>query len=88
MKLYARLQNEKGKVDGMGGNEYLDIVITVGNEVIAKLTVRETMNGWGMFDENDNALVRFNKCAGCGANLYGIVRVHHHTEDGKDVTGI
>lgn len=88
MKLYARLENEKGKIDGLGGNEYLDIDITVGNEVLAKLTVRETINGWGMFDEHDNALVRFNKCAHCGENLYGIVRTHHHTEDGQDVTEV
>lgn len=26
------------------------------------------------------------RCAYCGANLYGIVRSHHHTEDGVDVT--
>lgn len=25
-------------------------------------------------------------CKDCGENLYGMVRVHHHTEDGKDVT--
>ena len=26
------------------------------------------------------------KCADCGENMYGTVRIHHHTEDGKDVT--
>lgn len=26
------------------------------------------------------------KCAHCGEPLYAIVRVHHHTENGKDVT--
>lgn len=25
-------------------------------------------------------------CAHCGEHMYTIVRAHHHTEDGKDVT--
>lgn len=50
MKLYARIENEAGKVDGMGGNEYLDIDITAGNKVIARLTVRDGH----VYNENDN----------------------------------
>lgn len=45
MKLYARLENENGKIDGLGGNEYLDIDITVGNEIIEKLTVKRGEDG-------------------------------------------
>lgn len=26
------------------------------------------------------------RCAACGAHLFGIFRSHHHTEDGQDVT--
>ncbi len=61
MKIYARLTNEKGKVDGMGANEYMNLDITVGNEVLAKLTVRQTINGWGIFDENDKAIKRLQE---------------------------
>lgn len=41
MKLYARIENEKGKVDGMGGNEYLNIDITVGSLIVAKIQISE-----------------------------------------------
>lgn len=55
MKLYARIENEKGKVDGMGGNEYLDIDITAGNEVIGKLTVKKNSEGeFRIYNENDD----------------------------------
>jgi hypothetical protein len=27
-------------------------------------------------------------CNACSEPLYGLVRRHHHTEDGKDVTGL
>lgn len=37
MKLYARIENEKGKVDGMGGNEQLMIEVTGGNQLIARI---------------------------------------------------
>src|SRR3990167_8898280 len=40
MKLYATVENEKGKREGIGGNEYLDIDIRVGNQLLAALTVR------------------------------------------------
>lgn len=26
------------------------------------------------------------KCAECGENMYSLIRAHHHTENGKDVT--
>lgn len=45
MKLYARIENEKGKVDGMGGNEYLYITITAGNQIIETLKVQENERG-------------------------------------------
>lgn len=27
-----------------------------------------------------------DKCAGCGDNMNGVIRIHHHTEKGKDIT--
>ena len=60
MKLYATVENEKGKREGIGGNEYLDIDIRVGNQILRSLTVRRMEDaiseGWGLFDENDNLL--------------------------------
>lgn len=62
MKLYARLSNEKGKVDGMGANEYLKIDITVGSMKLETLTVRkckpnkEKSEMWGVFDEDGNLI--------------------------------
>ena len=68
MKLYARLENEKGKVDGMGANEYLDIYIMVGNQKIAAFTVRKVDDAytpphdkrqvWGIFNADDECIVR------------------------------
>ena len=62
MKLYATIENEKGKREGIGGNEYLDIDIRVGNQILRSLTVRRMEDaiseGWGLFDENDT-LIRY-----------------------------
>lgn len=69
MKLYARLENEKGKIDGLGGNEYLDIGITVGNIVLVNLTIRQNENGeYRLYDGNDNDItprIIYN-CVSCG----------------------
>lgn len=62
MKIYARITNEKGKTDGMGADEYLDIDITIGNTILAKLTVRRgdipeaNKEGWILFDAWDEPL--------------------------------
>ena len=54
MKIYARIENESGKIDGMGGNEYLDIDITVGNQRMVSLTVRQDNFGhFRIYNEND-----------------------------------
>ena len=61
MKLYAKTTSERAS-KGQGGNEYLDIDITVGEnrEILAKLTVREAdyLGGdiYGLFDEKDTLL--------------------------------
>lgn len=60
MKLYATIENEKGKREGVGGNEYLEIDIRVGNYPLTTLTVRYSEDlegegsGWGLYDLNDN----------------------------------
>ena len=67
MKLYAQIVNEKGKVEGLGGNEYLDIDIKVGNLRLATFTLRwsdeihapastRKESGWCLYDESDNPL--------------------------------
>lgn len=58
MKYYARIESEKGKQVGTGGNEYLDIDIMVGNVRLAAFTVREGecpdgTNGTILVDEDD-----------------------------------
>ncbi len=44
----------------------------------------------GLFDEDKTFLPRTNgyakRCKGCGELLNGEVRVHHHDENGVDVT--
>lgn len=44
----------------------------------------------GLFEEDDSFLPRTNgyakRCKGCGELLNGEVRVHHHSENGVDVT--
>ena len=57
MKLYATVENEKGKREGIGGNEYLDIDIRVGNKALGAFTVRNSEYGYGVFDANDNLLI-------------------------------
>ena len=54
MKLYATIENERGKREGIGGNEWLDIDIRVGNQYLARFTVKEYEDGkYHLFDEND-----------------------------------
>jgi hypothetical protein len=35
MKLYARLENENGKIETLGGNKYIRIELTIGNKKTA-----------------------------------------------------
>ncbi|MHB8410305.1 MAG: hypothetical protein ACYDHY_19910 [Acidiferrobacterales bacterium] len=46
MKLFAHIQNEKGKIGGIGGNKSLAVDISAGNRVIATFTVRENESGY------------------------------------------
>lgn len=99
MKLYATIASERAS-KGQGGNKFLDIEIRCGSasdsQLLASLTVRplgHEGDGYGVYDSNDSLLFRSDgkdKCAHCGEELYGKIRVHHHTEmiDGveKDVT--
>ena len=65
MKLYATIQNSKGKREGLGDNEYLDIDIRVGNESLQRLTVRHEdffevgsseVGAFVLYDERDNPI--------------------------------
>ena len=63
MKLFASIENEKGKLRSMGGNEYLDIDIAIGNNALCSLTLRHTDelpevegSGWCIYDQNDQPL--------------------------------
>lgn len=58
MKLYARLENEKGKIDGMGGNERLTITITISNKRVATMIMKENdEGGFGLYN-NDGELLK------------------------------
>lgn len=46
MRLYARIENEKGKVDGMGGNEKLEIELTGRNQTLARIFLTQTEAGY------------------------------------------
>lgn len=61
MKLYATIENEKGKREGIGGNEYLEIDIRVGNSPLCSLTLRwgesdEGVEGWTLYDDDDQPI--------------------------------
>lgn len=61
MKLYATIENEKGKQAKIGGNEYLDIDIRVGNDLLVALTLRKAgdMTGdWVLYDDADQEMCR------------------------------
>lgn len=54
-RIFARVVSEKGKIVGTGGDEYLDIDITVGDRYLARLTVRKDEDGeFTVFNENDD----------------------------------
>jgi hypothetical protein len=59
MKLYTTIENEKGKTRKLGGNEYLDIDIMVGNKYVGRFTLRQTSDrvpdgkSWALFDDTD-----------------------------------
>ena len=61
-KLYAAITNESGKIKGMGGNEYLDIDISVSNTMLCGFTLRHTdelpdgESGWALYDSGDEAI--------------------------------
>jgi hypothetical protein len=45
---------------------------------------------WGMselVEELERRDAEIGACSHCGEPLHGLVRVHHHTEQGGDVTG-
>lgn len=91
MKLYATITSDKGTQKGTGGNEYLDIDIKVGNDFLARLTVREDANGaFKLYDEDDTEIrcraPQENRCAWCNESMYVQIKGHSHTENGEDVT--
>lgn len=68
MKLYAEVTNENGKTAGTGGNEWLDVDIKVGNQFIARFTLRwsddlpETEgSGWILYDNNNEPIYWIEK---------------------------
>lgn len=61
MKIYAAIENDRGRRVGTGSNEHLDLDVFVGNTRLASFTVRRTDElpegaGWGIYDENDNLI--------------------------------
>lgn len=62
MKLYATIENEKGKKDGIGGNERLDIDIRVGNTFLGGFSVKRELSpdtdkmSWVIVDEYDEII--------------------------------
>ena len=42
--------------------------------------------GWDERTNHPDLALLEERCAWCGERLYTIVRGHHHTENGKDVT--
>lgn len=61
MRLYATVSSERAS-KGQGGNEYLEIRITVGSaadqRILARLTVRPDEQGYGLYDNEDNLLAQ------------------------------
>lgn len=59
-KLYAEITSDKGgRVASKGGNEYLDIDISVGTCRLTCLTVkpsRSPLGGWGLYDGEDEEI--------------------------------
>lgn len=63
MKLYAKIKNEKGNQEGLGGNEHLDIDIMVGNLIMASYTLRkgespekDSEEAWVLVDQDDEVV--------------------------------
>lgn len=59
MKLFIKMTNEKGKIVSIGGDEYIDLDISVGNTLLESLTLRpigDSRNGWGLYNSEDNPI--------------------------------
>lgn len=62
MKLYAAIENEKGKRDGIGGNERLNIDIRVGNVFLGGFSVKRDFSpdtdkmAWVIVNEYDEVI--------------------------------
>lgn len=63
MRIYTSIGNENGKEKGLGGNEYLDIDVRVGNSLLTSFTLRrgpspdtEGVEAWVLYDENDEPI--------------------------------
>lgn len=56
-KLFTRIENEKGKVASLSGNEYLDIDIFIGNKRLVALTLKPVSDtNWGLYNEEDKLI--------------------------------
>lgn len=63
MKLFASIENERGKLVSKGGNEFLSIDLAVGNDSLISLMLRhsddlpeEEGSGWVLYDGSDNPI--------------------------------
>lgn len=92
MKLYAKIKNEKGRQEGMGGNERLDIDIMVGNYQLAALEVKKVNSlgriGYALiqeqtelaFVEDRKEICNWNACKN-KAERFGVCKKHLPLEE-------
>lgn len=83
-KLNITLTNKRGNQRTLSSDDYIDIDLVAAGRRVRALTFRHIAGDVSLVDENENDLIA--KCAYCGEDMNTIIRAHHHTENGEDVT--
>ena len=94
MKLYCNISNDKGKMEGIGGDKWIEMELSIGNIRIGRV-ILDFQGGkdWDLSYEKwlePSYLIDSStkeKCGWCGENMYAKVQAHHHTEivEGKEI---
>lgn len=73
MKLYAKIENENSKLEGMGGNESLKIEINKGNRRMCEfyITIEDIQNNGGKYETKELMVIdMLNLSDGTTARVY------------------
>jgi hypothetical protein len=87
MKLYAAVTSERAS-KGQGGNEWLECIMGIDKDMNKQVRLYTDGNTFRLYGGGDGSKLLYDSeaCAACKEPMHGMIRVHHHTEGGVDVT--